>query len=399
LYAEGARRWDNPLLREAAEGIANWLMTTMRQPDGGYAASIDADADGEEGGFHIWRRDMIEQVLDGDEAALFCRVYGLDGAPNFENRSWHLQRARPRRNDPAETLDEQATALLARAREKLRVAREGRPHPTLDAKQLTAWNALLADGFLRAGRALGRTEWTAEADRILDFIRTRLWRDGRLLAVYNDGEARFAAYLDDHAWLLQAVLRRLQQDWSGALLGFAVELAETLLDRFEDPQHGGFYFSDAAVDVPMTRSMLFQDDATPAGNAAALRALDRLGRLLGDTRYTQAAARCLARAVPAIREAPAGHAGFVAALREAAVPPAHLVIAGTDPAACERLQRWLRRYDRLDCYLLAPDGKDLPGSLGAYQTREDVAAWLCRGMTCLPPVHSREELEELLGTP
>jgi hypothetical protein len=399
LYAEGARRWDNPLLREAAEGIANWLMTTMRQPDGSYAASIDADADGEEGGFHIWRRDMIEQVLDGDEAALFCRVYGLDGAPNFENRSWHLQRARPRRNDPAETLDEQATALLARAREKLRVAREGRPHPTLDAKQLTAWNALLADGFLRAGRALGRTEWTAEADRILDFIRTRLWRDGRLLAVYNDGEARFAAYLDDHAWLLQAVLRRLQQDWSGALLGFAVELAETLLDRFEDPQHGGFYFSDAAVDVPMTRSMLFQDDATPAGNAAALRALDRLGRLLGDTRYTQAAARCLARAVPAIQEAPAGHAGFVAALREAAVPPAHLVIAGTDPAACERLQRWLRRYDRLDCYLLAPDGKDLPGSLGAYQTREDVAAWLCRGMTCLPPVHSREELEELLGTP
>jgi hypothetical protein len=397
LYAEGARRWENPLLREAAEGIADWLLTTMRQADGGYAASIDADADGEEGGFHVWRRAQVEAVLDDAAAALFCRVYGLDGPPNFENRSWHLQRARPRRNDPAGALDEPASARLAQAREQLRAAREARVHPTLDAKRLTSWNALLADGFLRAGRALDRPEWIEEADRILDFIRARMWRDGRLSAVYNDGEARFAAYLDDHAWLLQAVLRRLQQDWSATSLGFAIELADALLERFEDPEHGGFYFSDATVDVPMTRSMLFQDDATPAGNAAAARALDRLGRLLGETRYTDAAARCLTRAVPAIREAPAAHTGFVAALREAAVPPPHVVIAGTDPAACERLWRWLRDRDRLDCYLLAPDATEPPGNLGAYRTREAVAAWLCRGVTCLPPVHSREELEELLG--
>ena len=397
LYAEGARRWENPLLREAAEGIADWLLTTMRQADGGYAASIDADADGEEGGFHVWRRAQVEAVLDDASAALFCRVYGLDGPPNFENRSWHLQRARPRRNDPAGALDEPASARLAQAREQLRAAREARVHPTLDAKRLTSWNALLADGFLRAGRALDRSEWIEEAARILDFIHARMWRDGRLSAVYNDGEARFAAYLDDHAWLLQAVLRRLQQDWSATSLGFAIELADALLERFEDPEHGGFYFSDATVDVPMTRSMLFQDDATPAGNAAAARGLDRLGRLLGETRYTDAAARCLTRAVPAIREAPAAHTGFVAALREAAVPPPHVVIAGTDPAACERLWRWLRDRDRLDCYLLAPDATEPPGNLGAYRTREAVAAWLCRGVTCLPPVHSREELEELLG--
>ena len=398
LYAEGARRWDNPLLREAAEGIADWLQTTMRQPDGGYAASIDADADGEEGGFHVWRRDQVEQVLDDGQAALFCRVYGLDGPPNFENRSWHLQRARPRRNDRAGALDGQASAMLAKARERLRAVREERVHPTLDAKRLTSWNALLADGFLRAGRALDRAEWLGEADRILEFIRERMWRDGRLFAVYNDGESRFPAYLDDHAWLLQAVLRGLQQDWSTVRLEFAILLADTLLERFEDRQHGGFFFSDATVDVPMTRSMLFQDDATPAGNAAAARTLDRLGRLLGDTRYTEAAARCLARAVPAIRDAPAGHTGFVAALREAAVPPPQLIINGTDPDACERLRRWLERYDRLDCYFLAPDGTHPPGNLGAYRTDEAVAAWLCRGMSCLPPVHTREELEELLGT-
>jgi uncharacterized protein YyaL (SSP411 family) len=399
LYAEGARRWDDALLRESAEGIANWLTSTMRQPSGGYAASIDADADGEEGGFHVWRREQVEAALPPDQAALLCRVYGLDGPPNFEGRTWHLQRARPLANDAAAGLDDAERDRLAQARARLAKVREQRVHPTLDDKQLTSWNALLADGFLRAGRALGRADWIREALGILRFVRAELWRDGRLYAVHHGAEPRFAAYLDDHAWLLQAVLRSLQHDWSRDALDFAIALADALLERFEDGEHGGFWFSDAEVEVPMTRSMPFQDDATPAGNAAAASALDRLGRLLGDTRYTDAAARCLARAVPTIREAPAAHAGFVAALREAAVPPPQVIVAGSDPAACERTWRWLQGRDRVDCYLLAPGDPDLPGNLGAYRGTEPVNAWLCQGMSCLPPVHTREALEELLGRP
>jgi len=149
----------------------------------------------------------------------------------------------------------------------------------------------------------------------------------------------------------------------------------------------------------MTRSMLFQDDATPAGNTAAVRALDRLGRLLGETRYCDAAARCLARAIPAIREAPVAHAGFVGALREAAAPPPQVVIGGRDAGACAELHGWLRRRDRVDCYFVAVNDAGLPGLLGEFRTAEPVSAWLCRGLTCLPPVHSREALEELLGQP
>ena len=396
LYAESARRQDSGLLRETAEGIADWLQTIMRQPSGGYAASIDADAGGEEGGFHVWRREQVEAVLDPEQAAVFCRAYGLDGPPNFENRSWHLQRARPRSVDPAAELDDASANVLEQARERLRAAREERVHPTLDAKQLTSWNALLANGYLRAGRALDRPDWIAEANRILDFIHAQLWRDGRLRAVFNDGEARFAAYLDDHAWLLQAVLRRLQHQWDPAWLDFAVALAETLLARFEDPEHGGFWFSDADVEVPITRSMPFQDDATPAGNAAAVRALDRLGRLLGETRYTEAARRCLERAVAAIAEAPLAHAGFVAALREAAVPPPQVIIAGVDAAACEALRSALQRRPRLDCYFIPTGAGPLPGMLDGYRSEEPVTAWLCKGMTCLPPVHTLAELETLL---
>ncbi|MGK2924176.1 MAG: thioredoxin domain-containing protein, partial [Lysobacterales bacterium] len=249
LYAEGARRWDDPLLQSAAEGIADWLEREMWQPTGGYAASIDADAGGEEGAFHVWHADEIGRVLEGTALPLFRRAYGLDQPANFENRDWHLQR----RIENVQLAEEfglaeaEVASLLEGARAALREQRESRVHPTLDDKRLTAWNALLAGGLVRAGRALGRADWLDRAEDIFRFIRGHLWTGDSLLAVYNAGEARFAAYLDDYAWLLRALLDALQARWRREWLEFAIELAESLLQRFEDAGRGGFFFSDAAV--------------------------------------------------------------------------------------------------------------------------------------------------------
>jgi uncharacterized protein YyaL (SSP411 family) len=398
LYAEGARRRDNALLATTAEGIADWLQSEMRQPTGGYAASIDADADGEEGGFHVWSTDQIDAGLDGTVGPLFRRAYGLDQAPNFEGRAWHLQRGAStaelsREFDLAEA---EVEARLATARRRLREIREARIHPTRDDKQLTSWNALLAGGYVRAGRALGREDWLDRAAEILDFIQREQWRDGRLLAVFNAGEARFDAYLDDYAWLLGALLDYLSVRWEPDRLNFGIQLAETLLARFEAPADGGFFFSDASVDVPITRSMIYQDDATPAGNAGAILALNRLARLLGEPRFATAAERCLRRAVPQLRESPLAHASLLIALQDTVRPPPHLVIGGTDASAAASLKRWVEDDYRVDCYLIGPPDPGLPGMLSGYRSAEPVTAWLCRGMHCLPPVHSRAELKSLL---
>jgi hypothetical protein len=221
------------------------------------------------------------------------------------------------------------------------------------------------------------------------------------LAVYNSGEARFAAYLDDYAWLLRALLDFLQVRWSRGWLDFAIDLAEALLQRFEDSEHGGFFFSDAAVEVPITRSMIFQDDAAPSGSGIAALALNRLAHLLGEPRFGAAAERCLRRALPRVAESPLAHAALLLALRNAAFPPPQLVIAGTDPEEQAAWKRWVEGRHAVDCYLLGPAATDtagarLPGILGEFRTQQPAMAWLCLGMRCLPPAHTRSELERLL---
>jgi uncharacterized protein YyaL (SSP411 family) len=390
LYAEGAKRWNNPVLESTARGIADWLDTEMRRPDGAYAASIDADADGEEGGFHVWTREQVGAVLGDEAAGPFCRAFGLDEPPNFESTAWHLQLARPGtvgKDDCSPFLSELAA---------LRTAREQRIHPTRDNKRLASWNALLASGFTRAGRALGESNMLDRAEEIFDFMHKKLWTGDGLLAVYNRGQARFEAYLDDYAFLLDALLHHLRSRWDRRWLHFAVEVADALIDRFEDREHGGFYFSDSAVEVPIARSIIFQDDATPAGNAVAILALNRLGRLLGEVRYTVAAERCIRRALPVANQSPGGHASLAVAMQDAAEPPPHLVIATNDAVKSSALKAWAEAEYRVDCYLIGPSDAALPGILGAYRSDEPVTAWLCRGMHCLPPAHSREALKRLL---
>ena len=391
-YGEGAARWNDPLLKEAAEGIAGWLETEMRQADGGYAASIDADADGEEGGFHVWTPDQVSAVLGEEQANRFCQLYGLDGPPNFENTAWHLQLRRPGEGIPSSDREWHEIA-----RSQLHAAREHRVHPALDDKRLCSWNALLALAFSRAGRALEKEDWLDRAEQVFCFIQEKLWTGEGLLAVYNRGDARFEAYLDDYAWLLEALLTHLQSRWNREWLEFAIEVAEALLIRFEDKDEGGFFFSDAAVEVPMGRSMLFQDDATPAGNSSAVSALNQLGRLLGEPRYTAAAERCVKRALPAMKETPGGFASFSTAVRETLIPLPHLVISSTDAEKGASLKQWAETHYRVDCYLIGAADATLPGALGAYQDSAPLTAWLCRGMQCMPPAHSRKGLETLLA--
>jgi uncharacterized protein YyaL (SSP411 family) len=216
LYAKAARRWDGGLLRSAAEGIAGWLEAAMRQPAGGYAASIDADAGGQEGSFHVWRREEVEAVLEGCGPnpgpnhgpgpgwPLFRRAYGLDQPPNFYGRAWHLQR-------------HAGTADLALGPDCRRssgggaggcaqdcAAREARVHPTLDDKRLTSWNALLAGAWCARARARPRgLAGPGGGGALLHSAGSVVGRS--LLAVCNAGEARFAAYLDDYAWLAEAL--------------------------------------------------------------------------------------------------------------------------------------------------------------------------------------------------
>ena len=288
LCAQAARlgAGNEDLFERTARETAHWAIREMQAPGGGFYAALDADSEGEEGRFYLWTPDAVRAVLDEEEFAAVAVSFGLDRPPNFEGREWHLHTFVERAGLAAKLgIDEAAAAeRLDRARAKLFDARSPRVRPGLDDKILTSWNALMVSGLAVAGEALGEPGFIDAGVRAFEFLRAKAWVDGRLHAAWKEGRARFPAYLDDHAFLLEASLRLLQARWQPDRLDFAIEIADALLDRFEDRERGGFWFTAHDHEALMHRSKSFSDDSLPAGNGVAAAWLGRLGHLLGETR-------------------------------------------------------------------------------------------------------------------
>ena len=399
LYADLARVTGEARYADVARGIVGWMDTEMRATDGAYYASIDADSEGEEGRYYVWARDDVRAALDDGEWAIASRHYGLDGPPNFEGRAWHLRVVAPLADIAARlgiALD-QARATLDRARAKLLAVRSTRVRPGLDDKVLTSWNALAITGLARAARALDEPAYAGRAFAALDGLAASVWRDGRLHATRRGREPALAAYLDDHAFLLEALVEAMRARWRRADYDRARLVAEALIGRFEDPDGGGFWFTAHDHERLFHRTMPGHDDATPSGNGVAARALIALGHLSGERRYLEAAGRAVRRFGPAIAESPGGHSTLLSAARWLDRPPAVVLIAG-EPTAARAWHAALERRHRPDTLVvdLGP-AADLPPELakGPLPPR-GARAWVCRDLTCLPPADDLAALRALV---
>jgi len=379
----------DPLYARCAEETAGWIMREMQSPEGGYYSSLDADSEHEEGKFYVWSRDEAQSALTGEEYAVLSPHFGLDQPPNFENRHWHLHVARP--------VEPGKEGILERAKQKLFAARAKRVRPGRDEKVLVSWNALAIRGMAHAGRVFGREPWIASARRALDFIRSRMWRDGRLLATSKDGHAHLAAYLDDYAYLMAALIELLQSEFSLQDLEFAEQLAEVLLAQFEDAEGGGFFFTARDHEALIHRPKPGYDNATPSGNAVAAWGLGRLAALTDRERYATAAERTLELFYPMMRDSPAGYGAMTIALDEHLQPPGVLVLRGR-PEALARWRAELAREFLPDTTVLAiaDSMSGLPPALDKPARPEPVNGWLCRGVNCLLPISDLVDLRRTL---
>lgn len=389
LLADAYAATGKALYARVAEETVNWVLREMQSPEGGYYSSLDADSEGVEGKFYVWDRDSLKALLNPQEYALFARHYGLDGEPNFEAEHWHLRVARD--------LDEGSVALLAAARSKVFAAREKRVRPGRDEKILVAWNALMIRGMARAGRVFGRADWLVSARRALEFIRATQWKDGLLLATYKDGRAHLNAYLDDYAFLVDALIELLQAQFDPEYLAFAQELADTLLEQFEDPEAGGFYFTGRDHEQLIHRPKPGHDNATPSGNGVAAFALQRLAALTGEDRYRRAAERALEVFYSTMREHPAGFGSLMIALEECIGPPTSVILRGEPSALAAWSHPLAREYWPSTLVLAIPAGlAGLPPVLDkpflGKADQSPVNAWVCQGVTCLLPISELETL-------
>ncbi|HYX74836.1 MAG TPA: thioredoxin domain-containing protein [Steroidobacteraceae bacterium] len=397
-YAQASLASDDALYGKTANETADWVLREMQSSEGGYYSSLDADSEGHEGKFYVWEREQVRAVLTADELAVFAARFGLDRAANFEGR-WHLYVAASIEDIARQVkrTQQEVRALIAAARARLLPVRATRVRPARDDKVLASWNALMIRSMAVAARALGREDLAVSATRALDFMRTTLWRGGRLLATYMERRAHLNAYLDDYVYLADAILELQQVRFSAAELAFARELLEVVLRHFVDDAAGGFYFTSDDHEVLIHRSKTFSDDATPSGNGIAARVLLRMGHLLAEPRYLAAAERTLRAAWPAITQYPPGHVSLLGALEELLTPPEIVVLRGE----ARTIEGWSLALAR--CYAphrlvlaIPAEAGNLPPALADKTPRAHPVAYICRGSTCTAALDSLDALMEQL---
>ncbi len=405
IYAQAWRLTDDGLYRRVVEETAAWVQRDLQAPEGGYYTALDADSEGEEGKYYAWTPDQARAVLDDEEYALLARRYGLDSTPNFEpevgasQHRWHLHVFRGLRG-LSQDFSRDIAELLPRidgARAKLYAARLQRPAPGRDEKILPAWNGLMIKGMAVAGRYLDDATYLMSATRALDFVRDRLWHNGRLQAVYKDGRTHYAAYLDDYVFLIDAILELLQARWRSEDMLFAIALADAVLAHFEDREQGGFFFTADDHERLIHRPKPLADESLPAGNGVAATVLGRLGHILGETRYLDAAERTVRTAWHSITELPYAHDALLVALEEILYPPQVIIMRGESSELAPWQARCAAHYAprRWSC-AIPNDANDLPAALAERPPLASATAYVCNAGTCSAPIIDHDEFAVVL---
>ena len=399
LYSELWQITGNSSYRRVANETAGWIMREMQSPAGGYYSTLDADSEGAEGKHYVWTPDEVKRLLTEDEYAVASPRFGLDRAANFDGRWWHLHVVcdEPSLEHATGFANEKIDSLLSTARSKLLSARNQRIRPGLDDKILTSWNSLVIKAMAIAGRVLGEQSFIDSATRALDFLSHSMWQDKRLLATSKDGRSHLNAYLDDYAFLIDGILELLQTRWRTGDLNFAIELADVLLEQFEDRENGGFFFTSHDHETLIYRPKPLTDDALPSGNGIAAYVFSRLGHLLGDTRYLDAAERTLKLAIGSIAKVPSAHNALLLAIEEYLHPPQIIILRGADPD----LAVWQARAHQFYCptrmsFAIPHHVDDLPKLMAHREPGTGVVAYVCEGHHCDSPLSKADEFDETL---
>ncbi|MFK7793867.1 MAG: thioredoxin domain-containing protein [Gammaproteobacteria bacterium] len=400
LYSLAFQATDKGYFKTAATETAQWVMRDMQSPQGGYYSSLDADSEGMEGKFYAWEQQQLETLLTKQEYALVNLRFGIDRGPNFEDK-YHLHEytsieecAQELSLDTTECIN-----LWQQTREKLYNHRATRVAPDTDKKILTSWNALMIKGMLTASRVFRNNEYFISAQRAIQFIHADMYHNDRLFATYKDGKAHLNAYLDDYAFLLDAIIEYLQTYWDSHYLQFAVDLAEVLLAQFEDAEHGGFYFTANDHESLIQRPKVTSDEATPSGNGIAASTLLRLGYLLAEPRYLEAAERTLDYASQQIISTPIAHASLLRCSEEINNPPTIVIIRGSS----DELKLWQQTCQqqfnpRRMTFAIPSNEENLhPALKSKFSNSEETLAYICQGTSCQAPVNHITQLTKALG--
>ncbi|MDP1848859.1 MAG: thioredoxin domain-containing protein [Solirubrobacteraceae bacterium] len=380
----------DPVLRRTAEETLDWALREMTGPEGAFLSALDADSEGVEGKFYVWSLAQLRDVL-GDDAEVAIAWFGASERGNFEGANI-LESRGP--EPPPEVRERIRATLLA--------ARDERIRPGLDDKRLTAWNGLMIGALAEAGAVLEREDYLAAGRRAAAFVLDEMRdADGRLLRTFNAGEAKLNGYLEDHAFMLEALLSLYEATFEPRWFRAARELADDIVERFGDPARGGFYQTSSDHEQLVARRKEIDDSPIPSGQSSAAFGLLRLAALTGEARYEDAGRGVLQLFGDLLRRSPLAFGHLLQALDFHLSAVREVALVGAGGADFRALERVVRGALRPNVVLAGGDGEDDGGvPLLTGRTARDGAAtaYVCERFSCRAPLNEPAALAEVLRT-
>ena len=381
------------LARETTKGILDYVIREMTNDEGGFYSTQDADSEGHEGKFFVWDIAEIKSVLGEKQANFFCAAYDITDSGNFEGEN--IPNIKHSLKAVAEkagvTLDE-LNASLSQSKRKLFEVREQRIKPDRDEKVITAWNGLMLASFAEAGVVLDRPDYLDIARKNARFILSKLQRDGFLLRTYKDGVAKFNAYLEDYAFLIEGLTTLFETSGEIEWLNAALSLTDRMVEEFWDEDNAGFFFTGTSHEKLIVRSKDYFDNATPSGNSVAASVLLRLGILTDSEHFRNLAVSVFREVADSIRKYPSGFGYALSGLDFLLSTPKEVAIIAPEQSSLKTFVRvaWERYLpNKVVASALSGDSAAI-GSVVLLQNRNLVegktAAYVCQNYTCKEPV-------------
>ena len=404
LYLHAYQMTGKPLYRKVVEETLDYVLAEMTDTTGGFYSAQDADSEGEEGKFFVWRPETVVEVLGKEDGDVVNRYFDVTVDGNFEGMSILNVKSPAAEFAASEGMSEDELAgLLGRARARLLEAREERVRPGLDDKVLTSWNGLMVGAFAEAGVALGRSDYTAAAARCAAFVLDSL-RDGyRVLRTYKDGEAKLKAYLEDYSYLVSGLLLLHEATFEGRWLQEAIDLGRDMVDLFWDEAAGQFYDTGIDHEELVVRPRDTQDNATPSGSAVAADVLLRLAVITGDGDLERRAVTSMRSTMTLMSQYPMGAGHWLSALDFYLATVKEIAIIGDDGDGARALASEVYRHylpNRVLVGLRVDDDTtaELPLVKDRSRIEGQATAYVCRNYTCDLPVVEPEALARQLAS-